>query len=181
MQAAEEGLTIEYQSPNLAKVHDWAKKQWEQSKHRAVGVYAGALGFGYNTELLQKIGGAEPKCSERVLPAGVRISNFRALDRLADLQISLLSSRYIADHCGSALRTGRKPFGRIEMAKAPERKQRRHVREKATIDHLVQDVYKPKPAGEKHPEYSPTTSNGSPVEGQVRKEWDPRKGGLPVF
>jgi hypothetical protein len=36
-------------------------------------------------------------------------------------------------------------FGRIEMAKAPERTQRRHVREKATIDHLVQDVYKPKP------------------------------------
>ena len=33
------------------------------------------------------------------------------------------------------------------MAKAPERAQRRHLREKATIDHLVQDVYKPKPAG----------------------------------
>jgi iron(III) transport system substrate-binding protein len=25
MQAAEEGLTIEYESPNLAKVHDWEK------------------------------------------------------------------------------------------------------------------------------------------------------------
>jgi iron(III) transport system substrate-binding protein len=55
-------LTIDYESPNLAKVNDWAKKQWEQSKHRAVGVYAGALGYGYNTELLQKNGGAEPKC-----------------------------------------------------------------------------------------------------------------------
>jgi iron(III) transport system substrate-binding protein len=62
MQAAEEGLTIEYESPNLAKVHDWAKKQWEQSKHRAIGVYAGALGYGYNTDLLKKAGGAEPKC-----------------------------------------------------------------------------------------------------------------------
>ena len=41
------------------------------------------------------------------------------------------------------------------MAKAPERTQRRHVREKATIDHLVQDVYKPKPADEKHPEHGP--------------------------
>ena len=30
------------------------------------------------------------------------------------------------------------------MAKARERTQRRHVREKATIDHLVQDVYEPK-------------------------------------
>jgi hypothetical protein len=62
MQAAEEGLTIQYESPNLAKVHYWAKTQWEQSKHRAVGVYAGALGYGYNTELLQKNGVAELKC-----------------------------------------------------------------------------------------------------------------------
>jgi len=60
--SAEEGLTIEYESPNLAKVHDWAKKQWEQSKHRAISVYAGALGYGYNTDLLKKAGGAEPKC-----------------------------------------------------------------------------------------------------------------------
>jgi hypothetical protein len=41
---------------------------------------------------------------ERVLPAGVRVSNSKALDRLADLQISVLSARYIADHCGSALK-----------------------------------------------------------------------------
>ena len=67
------------------------------------------------------------------------------------------------------------------MAKAPERTQRRHVREKATIDHLVQDVYKPKPAEKEHHELNPTTSSGLPVEDQVRKEWDPRKGGLPVF
>ena len=67
------------------------------------------------------------------------------------------------------------------MAKAPERTQRRHVRDKATIDHLVQDVYKPKPADKKHREHNPTTSSGLPVEDQVRKEWNPRKGGLPVF
>src|SRR5258707_14700550 len=41
MQAAEEGLTIEYSSANLSGLHDWAIRQWEQSKHRAVGVYAG--------------------------------------------------------------------------------------------------------------------------------------------
>jgi iron(III) transport system substrate-binding protein len=62
MQAAEEGLTIEYRSPNMAGLHDWAIRQWEQSKHRAVGVYAGALGYGYNTELMKKKGGGEPKC-----------------------------------------------------------------------------------------------------------------------
>jgi hypothetical protein len=67
------------------------------------------------------------------------------------------------------------------MAKALSRTQRRHVREKATIDHLVRDVFAPKPPDEKHTERSPTTSTGLPVEDQVRKEWDPRKGGLPTF
>jgi len=67
------------------------------------------------------------------------------------------------------------------MAKAPSRTQRRHVREKATIDHLVQGVYEPKTPDEKRTERSPTTSTGLPVEDQVRKEWDPRKGGPPAF
>jgi hypothetical protein len=68
------------------------------------------------------------------------------------------------------------------MTKAQEATQRRHVRDKATIDHLVQGVTKPKPPDEKQPKRSPTTSTGLPVEDQVRKEWDPRKGGgLPTF
>ena len=65
------------------------------------------------------------------------------------------------------------------MAKAPERTQRRHVREKATIDHLVQDVYKPKPIDKKHREHRPTTSSGLLVEDQVRKEWVPAKVACP--
>ena len=48
------------------------------------------------------------------------------------------------------------------MAEAPSRTQRRHVREKATIDHLVQEVYEPKTPDEKHTERSPTTSTGLP-------------------
>jgi hypothetical protein len=32
-----------------------------------------------------------------------------------------------------------------------------------------------------HAAHSPTTSTGLPVEDQVRKEWDSRKGGLPTF
>jgi len=67
------------------------------------------------------------------------------------------------------------------MAKTPERMQRRHVREKATIDHLVHDVYKPKPPDEQHASHSSTTSTGLPVEDQLRKEWDPCKGGLSTF
>jgi hypothetical protein len=50
------------------------------------------------------------------------------------------------------------------------------VCEKATIDHLVQDVHEPKATDEKHLDRSPTTSAGLPVEDQVREEWDPRKG-----
>jgi hypothetical protein len=67
------------------------------------------------------------------------------------------------------------------MAKASGRTQRRHVREKATIDHLVRDVYVPKAPDEEHTDRSPTTSTGVPVEDQVRKEWHPREGGLPTF
>jgi hypothetical protein len=67
------------------------------------------------------------------------------------------------------------------MAKARDRTDRRHVREKATIDHLVQDVFGPKTSDEEHTGRSPTTPTGLPVEDQVRKEWDPRKGGLPTF
>ena len=62
LQAAEEGLTEEYKSPMLAELHDWAVKQAEQSGYKTVGVYAGALGFGYNTELLAEKGLPEPKC-----------------------------------------------------------------------------------------------------------------------
>src|SRR5436305_7479540 len=62
MQAAEEGLTLEYKSPKLPELQDWAVKQWEQSKGRAVGIYSGALGFGFNTDLINKREIAEPKC-----------------------------------------------------------------------------------------------------------------------
>jgi iron(III) transport system substrate-binding protein len=62
LQAAEEGLTQEYKSPQLAELHDWAKSAHQASKGRTVGIYAGALGFGYNTEVLAKRNLPEPKC-----------------------------------------------------------------------------------------------------------------------
>ncbi len=62
LQAAEEGLTAEYKSPMLDKLHPWAQKQAKQSGYKTVGIYMGALGFGYNTELLAKKGLPEPKC-----------------------------------------------------------------------------------------------------------------------
>jgi iron(III) transport system substrate-binding protein len=62
LQAAEEGLTVEYQSPMLGKLHPWATTQAEQANYRTVGIYMGALGFGYNTEVLAKKGLPEPRC-----------------------------------------------------------------------------------------------------------------------
>ena len=62
MQAAEEGLTLEYKSPKLAELQDWAQRQAEASKFRTVGIYAGALGYSFNTAELAKRKLAEPKC-----------------------------------------------------------------------------------------------------------------------
>ena len=62
LQAAEESLTTPYRSPNLAQLHPWAVKQAEQSGYRTVGIYMGALGFSYNTELFKKKGLTPPRC-----------------------------------------------------------------------------------------------------------------------
>jgi iron(III) transport system substrate-binding protein len=62
LQAAEQGLTDEYKSPLLPQLYDWAVKQAEQAKYRTVGLFVGALGFGYNSELLAKKKLPAPKC-----------------------------------------------------------------------------------------------------------------------
>ena len=60
---------------------------------------------------------------------------------------------------------------------------RRHVREQSVIDHVARDLFKPppEPATEKSDKPIPTTDTGLSLEEQVRKEWDPSKGGLPTF
>ncbi|TIM14019.1 ABC transporter substrate-binding protein [Mesorhizobium sp.] len=62
LQAAEEGLTEEYMSPMRGELHDWAIKQAEAANNKTIGVYSGALGFGYNKDLLAKGNLPEPKC-----------------------------------------------------------------------------------------------------------------------
>jgi len=62
LQAAEDGLTEAYKSPQLANLHAWAVKQNAESGGRTVGIYMGALGYGYNTELLAKKGVKAPAC-----------------------------------------------------------------------------------------------------------------------
>jgi hypothetical protein len=70
------------------------------------------------------------------------------------------------------------------MANDPAKTRRRHVREKSVINHVARELFAPKPEpaaenGTEHP--GPTTDTGLSVEEQVRKEWDPSKGGLPIF
>lgn len=62
LQAASEGLTAEYKSPMLDQLQDWARSQAESSGFRTVGVYAGALGWGYNTDIFKQKGFKEPVC-----------------------------------------------------------------------------------------------------------------------
>jgi len=52
LQAAQEGLTMEYRSPMLGELQDWATAQAETGDYRTVGIYAGALGYGYNSDLV---------------------------------------------------------------------------------------------------------------------------------
>ena len=69
LQAAEEGLTEAYKSPKMGELQDWAIRQYDAAKGRTIGIYAGALGYSYNTDLLKKKGIAEPKCwSDLVKP-----------------------------------------------------------------------------------------------------------------
>ncbi len=64
LQAAEEGLTEPYVSPMRAELHPWAISQAESAGDRTIGIYSGALGFGYNKDLLAANGLPEPKCWE---------------------------------------------------------------------------------------------------------------------
>ena len=62
LQAAEENLTAAYESARMKEMQDWSVQQWKTGRQRTVGIYAGALGFGFNTELLAKKNLPEPKC-----------------------------------------------------------------------------------------------------------------------
>ena len=72
LQAGEEGLLEEYRSPKLAELYPWAVRLAELSKYRTAGTYLGALGVGYNTEVLKKKNIPEPKCWADLLDARFR-------------------------------------------------------------------------------------------------------------
>lgn len=62
LQAAEENLTLPYVSPNRLRIAEFAMNQAKASGDKTIGIYSGALGWGYNEELLKKQGLSTPKC-----------------------------------------------------------------------------------------------------------------------
>jgi iron(III) transport system substrate-binding protein len=62
LQAAADQLTEPYKSPQLDQLRDWAKGQAELSGWRTVGIYMGALGFGYNEPELKRRKLTPPAC-----------------------------------------------------------------------------------------------------------------------
>ena len=62
LQAAADGLTAEYKSPMLPELYDWAVRQAEVAEYRTVGVYSGALGWGYNKDIFEQKGIKPPEC-----------------------------------------------------------------------------------------------------------------------
>ncbi len=67
LQAAEEGLTAEYISPMRDQLHPWAISQAESADNKTIGIYSGALGYGYNKDLLEANGLPVPACWEDLL------------------------------------------------------------------------------------------------------------------
>ncbi len=67
LQAAEEGLTEAYVSPMRDQLQPWSVAQAESAGDRTIGIYSGALGFGYNSELLASNGLEAPACWKDLL------------------------------------------------------------------------------------------------------------------
>jgi iron(III) transport system substrate-binding protein len=59
---SDDGLLDSYQSPLLAELHDWAKDAAKASGYTLTPINLGAVGFGYNSDLLAKKGLPVPKC-----------------------------------------------------------------------------------------------------------------------
>lgn len=67
LQAAEEGLTAAYVTPMRDQLHPWAIAQAESASDKTIGIYSGALGYGYNTDILAANNLPEPACWKDLL------------------------------------------------------------------------------------------------------------------
>lgn len=67
LQAAEEDLTAAYVTPMRSELHGWALGQAASASDKTIGIYSGALGYGYNTDLLKANNLTAPKCWKDLL------------------------------------------------------------------------------------------------------------------
>lgn len=67
LQAAEEGLTEPYVSNMRGELNDWAISQATSADDKTIGIYSGALGYGFNSDLLASNNLPEPKCWKDLL------------------------------------------------------------------------------------------------------------------
>lgn len=67
LQAAEEDLTAPYVSPMRGELHEWALTQAAAANDKTIGIYSGALGYGYNSDLLAANSLPVPACWKDLL------------------------------------------------------------------------------------------------------------------
>ena len=67
LQAAEEGLSEPYVSGMRDQLNDWSISQATSADDKTIGIYSGALGYGYNTDLLAANNLPEPACWKDLL------------------------------------------------------------------------------------------------------------------
>jgi len=67
LQAAEEGLTVPYISSLRGELNDWSLSQAKSADDKTIGIYSGALGYGYNSDLLAKNNLPVPACWKDLL------------------------------------------------------------------------------------------------------------------
>jgi iron(III) transport system substrate-binding protein len=72
LQAAHDGLTEVYKSPMLSELRPWAVNQAEVSGYHTVGVYSGALGWGYNTDIFKAKNITPPTCWKDLLDPSLK-------------------------------------------------------------------------------------------------------------
>lgn len=62
LQAAEQGLTVEYRSRQFDDLQPWAQAQAKRGAFRTVGLYSGALGIAYSPDQVRRLGAEPPRC-----------------------------------------------------------------------------------------------------------------------
>jgi len=61
------GGTVSYESPMREELHDWSLSQAESADNKTIGIYSGALGYGYNEEVLKANNLPAPECWKDLL------------------------------------------------------------------------------------------------------------------